>query len=224
MNQNSWETTPSSFAETVELAENFAKQEIVREMEEKQLYYHTLDHAMAVKRRSNLIFQAIKPTLQSSQSSTELNRLESIIALCAVAHDMVQNFSQRDKIKTPRKRIPGVSEVATANKLIEYLTDLNQRLSVNPFKSSILFQKEDLAIIEDAILATVCDLDPQAGKATYSFSSHSIYQPYLYDYQPKISIVGKIIALADLGTLGIDGVKPFIQEGVLVFLEDNLDV
>jgi hypothetical protein len=33
--------------------------------------------------------------------------------------------------------------------------------------------------------------------------------------------VGSIIALADLGALGMDGVEAYIQDGILVFLEDN---
>lgn len=224
MTQDSWEKTPSSFAEIVKLAEDFVKQEIIRETAKKQLYYHTIDHAIAVKRRADVIFQAIKFTLCDRYSSSELDRLGNLIALCAISHDMVQTFVLSNKTEKPRKRIPGRSEVATANKLIEYLKNINQKLLVNKTESSILFQDEDLAIIEDAILATICDRDPQAGKVTYSFSSNSIYQPYLYNSQPKISIVGQIIALADLGTLGMDGVKPFIREGILVFLEDNLDL
>ena len=73
-------------------------------------------------------------------------------------------------------------------------------------------------------MATICQLDPQAGKVKHSFSTFSIYQPYLYDPQPKISLVGSIIALADLGTLGMEGVENYIQDGVLIFLEDNLDL
>lgn len=224
MTQNSWKTTPSSFAETVELVEDFVKQEILRETAQKQLYYHTIDHALAVKRRAETIFQAIRFTLSDRYSDSELDRLGSLIAICAISHDMVQNFSLSSDDKAPRKRIPGVSEVATAHKLIEYLKQINQELSADKPEPPILFQHEDTAIIEDAILATVCDRDPQAGKAVYSFSPYSIYQPYLYNSQPKISIVGQIIALADLGTFGMDGIKPFIREGILVFLEDNLDL
>jgi len=224
MKQDSWEK-PSSFAETVRLVEDFVKQEVVRETDDKQLYYHTIDHAIAVKRRANTIFQAIKST--SSTIPTELNRLESLIKLCALAHDMVQQFSlseNSENTNIPRQRTPGVSETATVNKLFEYIENLNQTLLASGADPSVIFNDRDLAMIEDAILATVCDLDPQAGKAIYSFSAHSIYQPYLYDSQPRVSIIGKIIALSDLGTLGIDGVDSFITEGILVFLEDNLDL
>jgi hypothetical protein len=224
MNPNSWKTKPSSFTETVQLVEDFVQQEIIRETEEKQLYYHTIDHAIAVKRRANHIFQAIKFILSASQLPTELNRLNRLIELCALAHDMVQQFSRSQESKSPRQRIPGVSEAATVNKLIEYIENLNQTLLATQADASILFSDLDLATIEDGILATICDRDPQAGKASYSFSPHSIYQPYLYNLQRKTSIIGKIIALADLGTLGMEGVEPYIKEGILVFLEDNLDL
>ncbi|MCC0176953.1 hypothetical protein I4641_08165 [Waterburya agarophytonicola K14] len=224
MIQDSWETEPSSFAETVQLVENFVKGEIIRETKEKQLYYHTIDHALAVKRRANIIFKAIKPTLSTSQLLIELNRLEYLIGLSAIAHDMVQQFSLSPEIKIPRKRIAGISEIATANKLIEYINNLNQALLDRQLDSDILFTDWDIATIKDAILATICDRDPQAGKTAYSFSPYSIYQPYLYDSQAKNSIVGRIIALADLGTLGIEGVEQYIKEGILVFLEDNLDL
>jgi hypothetical protein len=224
MKHNSWRIKPNSFAETVQLVEDYVRAEIAQETQDKQLYYHTLDHALAVKRRTNLIFQGIKPVLQASHSLEELQRLESLIALCAMAHDMVQEFVVKTETYKPRQRIPGVSETATANKLIQYLRDLNQNLLPYELEPTILFSNEDLKIIEDAIAATICARDPLAGKVSYSFSPYSIYQPYLYKSQTKISLVGNVIALADLGTLGMEGIQPYLQEGILVFLEDNLDL
>jgi hypothetical protein len=224
MEHDSWETRPSSFAETVQLVEDYVRAEIAQETEDKQLYYHTLDHALAVKRRANLIFQGIKPVLQVSYSLEELQRLKSLIDLCAMAHDMVQEFVATIEPNKPRQRIPGVSETETTNKLIQYLHNLNQNLANSVLDESILFNDKDLKIIEDAIAATICDRDPLAGKVSYSFSPYSIYQPYLYNSQTKISIVGSVIALADLGTLGMEGIKPYLREGILVFLEDNLDL
>ena len=223
MKQNSWEE-PRSFAETVQLVENYVRQEITRETKDKQLYYHTLDHALAVKRRANTIFQAIESFIPKNQLPIELERLECLLGLCAIAHDLVQQFSVPTEIQMPRKRTPGVSETATVAKLIKYIQQLNQRLLKRGLDASILFNDRDLVIIEEAILATICDRDPQAGKASYSFSPYSIYQPYLYNSESKISIVGNIIALADLGTLGMDGVEQYLKEGILIFLEDNLDL
>ncbi|MBE9043666.1 hypothetical protein IQ255_04465 [Pleurocapsales cyanobacterium LEGE 10410] len=224
MKQNYWHKKPSSFAETVQLVENYVQEEIIRETQNKQLYYHTLDHALAVKRRANRIFQEIKFLLSESTSAGELNRLNCLINLCAMAHDMVQLFEPSTSSDRPRKRQTGVSEIATANKLIEYIQSLNQELTTDELDPSVLFSDRDRQIIYDAITATICERDPQASKASYSFSPYSIYQPYLYNSQSKISIVGSIIALADLGTLGIEGIENYVQDGILVFLEDNLDL
>lgn len=224
MKQSSWSKKPDSFAETVGLVESYVRQEIIQEVRNKQLYYHTLDHALAVKRRAKLIFRAIEPVLTLDRFILKSNRLENLLDVCAIAHDMVQEFVQEEAVDCPRKRIPGISETATIDKLVEYIRQLNQELSRLNVDSSILFSDLDLAIIEDTILATICDRDPQAGKSSYSFSAYSIYQPYLYSSVPKISLLGNIIALADLGTLAIDGIEPFVREGILVFLEDNLDL
>lgn len=224
MKQNHWYKKPSSFAETVQLVENYVQEEIIRETRDKQLYYHTLNHAIAVKRRANKIFQEIRFVLLESKSTNELKRLNSLIDLCAMAHDMVQLFEPHNSTSHPRKRQAEISEIATANKLIKYIQNLNRELSTYELEPSILFSDCDCQIIYDAIVATICKHDPQANKASYSFSPYSIYQPYLYNSQSKISIVGSVIALADLGALGIDGIESYIQDGILVFLEDNLDL
>lgn len=221
MKQNYWNKKPSSFAETVQLVENYVQAEIRQETKDKQLFYHTLDHALAVKRRASSIFQAIKSALAQEISADELKRLESLVNLSALAHDMVQLFDSSTQVNQPRKRLTGLSETETANKLLRYIQNLNQELTAYDLKSAILFSDRDQQIIQDAIAATVCCHDPQAGIANYTFSAHSLYQPYLYESQPKISIVGSIIALADLGTLGMEGVDKYIQDGILVFLEDN---
>ena len=224
MNQDSWKTVPSSFAETVRLVEEFVVQEIIRETKEKQLCYHTIDHAIAVKRRANMILRAIEFATLPSQTTDDSERTECLLELCALSHDMVQKFSEPSKDLTLRSRIPGISEAATANKLIEYIKELNQSLIKEQVDPAILFSQSDLAAIEEIILATICKLDPQAGKLAHTFSPSSIYQPYLYEANFKTSLSGKIIALADLGTLGMDGVEAYIQEGILIFLEDNLDI
>ena len=224
MRQNYWNENPSSFAETVELVKNYAIGEIRQETKTKQLYYHTLDHSLAVQRRVKQIFQELKFVLSQSLSSQELERLKILADLCGLAHDMVQLFGLHSTVGKPRQHISGQSEIETADKLLQYIQGLNQHLATRQFSNSVLFSDRDCQIIKDAILATICQGDPQAGKAKYSFSTFSIYQPYLYDPQPKISIVGDIIALADLGALGMEGVESYIRDGILIFIEDNLDL
>jgi hypothetical protein len=206
---------PNSFAEMAKLVENFALQEIRRETKQKQLYYHTVAHAYGVKRRANLIFQALKPILESSIEPVELSRLNSLINICAVTHDMVQEFTPPDQPHAPRKRPVGISEAATIAKLINYIEKLNQKYSKAGVNSSAIFADTDIQIIKEAIKVTIC---------IYGDNNHCIYQPHLYNQREKLSITARIIALADLGTLGIEGINAYLQEGVLVFLEENPDI
>jgi hypothetical protein len=223
MTSELWEQKPTSFTEMVQLVEQYVQDEIVQEIKDKQLYYHNLNHALAVKRRANSIFQAIRPILTANHSSQELSRLESLISICGLAHDMVQIF-EPTLPRSTRKRSDS-SELETANKLLRYIQNLNQALiqtcKTEKLDSSLLFSDREQQIIRDAIIATVCIADPQGSQVETSWSPQTIYQPYLYDAQNKISIVGSIIALADLGALGMDGVEAYIQDGILVFLEDN---
>ena len=224
MKQDYWDKKPSSFADTVQLVENYIRQEIIQEVRDKQLYYHNLDHALAVKRRANYIFQQIVPVLSQNKSFAEIERLESLVKISGLAHDMVQIFEPTTTADLSRKRPVGVSEIKTANKLLRYIQKLNRELAAYQIDPSITFSDRDCQIIRDAILATICTRDPLAGKVDYTFSPHSIYQPYLYNSQPKISIVGSIVALADLGALGMDGVENYLQDGISIFWEDNPNI
>jgi hypothetical protein len=78
-----------------------------------------------------------------------------------------------------------------------------------------MFTEEDLQIIRESIAATTC---------SYDLNNNSIYQPYLYQTQSPLSLAAKIIALADLGTLGMDGIEAYLQDSILLFAEDNPDL
>ena len=208
---------PNSFSETVQLVEKYALEEIKQEAKAKQLYYHTVNHAIAVKRRANTIFQAVRPYLDNS-NILELNRIAELIKLGAVAHDLVQEIIPATEANTSRKRPPKVSEFATIDKLTQYINNLNQALLQYNIDDVIKFSALDIQIITEAIAATICELDPLAE------ISDSIYQPYLYRSSPKISWVANIIALADLGTLGMEGAETYLHEGILIFLEENPDL
>ena len=73
----------------------------------------------------------------------------------------------------------------------------------------------DLEIIRKSISATICLFDT---------SDNSIYQPDLYNLEQEIALNARIIALADIGGLGIDGIPAYFQEGSLILLEENLDI
>lgn len=208
--------------------ESFALAEIKQETQQKQLYYHTIDHAYAVKRRANIIFQALKPIFLTKIELVELNRIKHLIDICAITHDMVQEFSFSLEQDTSRKRPFGLSETATINKLIDYIRQVNQTLlstnSQSPLprnavtgehQSIAIFTNADINTIKEAIQATICH---------YNYLNNFIYQPYLYQSDRELSVTAKIIALADLGTLGMEGIAPYQQEGILLFLEENPDI
>ncbi len=208
------ESLPISFNQTVQLIERYVIQEIEIETQNKRLYYHTVSHALAVKRRANTIFNTIYPRLEPKLNPLTLQRTRGLINIAAIAHDMVQEFVPSAKGASPRKRQRGVSEAATIVKLTHYIQNLNQQLSQADYPTLIGISNEELATLKEAIEATIC----HSGLFEYS-----LYQSDLYNKQ-DLSLVAKIIALADLGTLGMDGIEAYIQEGILIFLEDNLDI
>lgn len=213
---NEEESQPSQlFVKACDKIENFALAEIKQEIKQKQLYYHTITHVYGVKRRANIIFQALKPTLVNNIKPQALDRIECLISVCAIAHDMVQEFSFSLEKNTPRERPFGLSETATINKLINYIRKINQDLLAANSQPIIIFTEADINTIKEAILATVCH---------YDYSNDFIYQPYLYQSEKQLACTAKMIALADLGTLGMEGIEPFLQEGILLFLEENIDI
>ncbi|HHP7231875.1 MAG TPA: hypothetical protein ACFCUY_13585 [Xenococcaceae cyanobacterium] len=208
------ESLPISFAQTVQLIERYVIQEVQQETQNKQLYYHTVEHALAVKRRANSIFNAIYPLLEPKLNCLTRQRTQGLINIAAVAHDMVQEFMPSATTTSPRQRPKGASETATIIKLTNYIQQLNQKLLQANHSPLIGISDPELGIIQEAIAATIC----HSGLFEYS-----LYQSDLYN-KKDLSLVAKTIALADLGTLGMDGVEAYIREGILIFLENNLDI
>ncbi|NEP49951.1 MAG: hypothetical protein F6K65_14490, partial [Moorea sp. SIO3C2] len=130
-------------------------------------------------------------------------------------HDMVQVFLPQIQSYTSRRRESGVSEAATITKLLDYIKNQNEWISKQTSNHLTLFTDSDLQIIIEAINATIC---------WYDSLDNTIYQPDLYYSDKKLSLVAQIIALADLGTLGMEGIEAFNEEGSLLFLEENPDI
>ena len=210
---------PTTIAESIDQIKTFALQEFDREIVQKQLYYHTREHINNVKRRANQIFQVVCPYWKAvpdeGQPTLDILRMKLLLDLCAVAHDMVQVFVVQTQPHTPRQRERGVSETATIDRLLKYINGLNEQLRKHDPASPAILTDEDMTIIRDAIAATICAYQP---------TDQAIYQPDLYNPNKSLSPVARILALADIGALGIDGVKVYNQEGSLLFLEENLDI
>lgn len=216
--QNSSPVT-GSFAAAIAAVKPLVWQTFDREISQKQLYYHTQDHVKGVQHRAELIFQAIRPywqaTLAPEIAPVYLERMQLLLDLCAISHDMLQIFAPVTEPHTARKREAGVSEMATIETLLKYISSLNQLSTEPAAENSDQFTEADLLIIREAIAATICAYDPV---------EQAIYQPALYNTDPPISPVARILALADIGALGIEGIEAYNQEGRLLFLEENLDV
>ncbi|NJN57930.1 MAG: hypothetical protein HC879_10745 [Leptolyngbyaceae cyanobacterium SL_5_9] len=202
---------PKTFAESVNIAEEYALLQLEESSCQQLLHYHNEDHANAVKRRARLIFEAIAPFL--SLNEIALQRTQLLIDFCATAHDMVQIFSEHLP-DTSRKRPHGVSEAETITQLIAYIQELNQQILQHNPSSEAVFTDSDIEIIREAIEATVCE---------YNVGDRSLYQPSLYQTDKSPNIVALVTALADLGALGIEGIDAYNQEGRLISLEENPD-
>lgn len=209
---------PNSFAEAVLEIKNFAIEEIDKQTKKQQLYYHNYNHANAVEQRATKIYQEILPfwdLIFQDTTAPEPSRTKQIIDICAISHDMVQIFVPNPNCQASRKRESGVSETATIIKLIDYIQDLSNKYSQKYPDCAPLFTNLDLQVIRQAITATICLFDS---------SDRSAYQPELYNPQYEIPLVARIIALSDLGGLGIEGIKQYFAEGILLFFEDNPDM
>jgi hypothetical protein len=201
-----------TFAESVTRVNQFVLAEFEREIIEKQLYYHKIDHVIAVQQRSQLIFQIIRPYLLADVET--IKRMELLLDVCAIAHDLVQLFIPHEP-HTSRRRQAGVSENATVEKLFAYIQVFNQQILASNPESTAIFTDTDLTIIQEAIIATICD---------YDVAEQAIYQPSLYSKTQPISVVAGIIALTDINSLGIEGIAYYNREGSLLLLEENPDI
>lgn len=210
--------TPTNFEHAVTMIKEFAFAEVEKEAQKKQLYFHNYAHAQAVQRRAEIIFNAIEPfwdKICPESNSSDIKRAKYLIDICAASHDMVQEFLPLKSPQTARQRESGVSENATTNKLIDFIKQLNKNFAAQNPGIPPLFTQSDLKIIRKSISATICLFDT---------SDNSIYQPDLYNLQQQIALNARIIALADIGGLGIDGIRAYLQEGSLILLEENLDI
>jgi hypothetical protein len=217
-NSEHYETLARSLPQTFSEAVNWVKTDILaefdREITQKQLYYHDREHIDKVRSRSQLIFSTIVPHLSLSLEDRE--RMELLLDLCAVAHDAIQIFLPLSQPHTSRQREAGRSERMTIDMLFNYIHHLHRQLTANGIDRSVQFSDIDLAVIKEAIESTICAYDPE---------DKAIYQSALYeDCGENLSLVTKIIALADIGSLGMEGIAAYNREGGLLFLEENPDL
>lgn len=209
--------SPQCFRDSVELMMGYVRHEMSRETTDKLLYFHNFSHVDAVRRRAEIIFDAVRPYWQAELNQLhdplDLERMRDLLRLAALAHDLVQDFLPVEPWSA-RRREKGVSEHKTVDQLLAVIAELNADLAEQqPHNPDIQFSETDCDILREAISATICDFDP---------SDRAIFQPYLYTDQEK-SNIAIILALADIGALAVEGIEAFRQEGREIFLEENLD-
>ncbi len=199
-------TSISPLIYTIEQIKESAMQIFDREITEKCLCYHTREHIQGVQSRASQIFKSVSPFLKPTENP---HRLEYLLDFCAVTHDLIQIFIPHTESNITRRREPGISELTTIQVVLDQIQKFDSQQDNETFTAS------DLYIIREAILATICEYDP---------IEKAIFQPMLYETNRPISYVSRILALADIGTLGIEGIDAYNTEGRLLFLEENPDV
>jgi hypothetical protein len=198
--------SPSPLMNATEQIKESLMQIFDREITEKCLCYHTRDHLQGVQRRASQIFKVVSPFLKSIENPS---RLEHLLDFCAITHDLIQVFIPHTEANITRRREPGISELSTIQVVLDQIQKFDSQQDRDSFTAC------DLYIIREAILTTICEYDP---------IEQAIFQPMLYETDRPISYVSRILALADIGTLGIEGIEAYNSEGRLLFLEENPDV
>ena len=174
----------------------------------ERLEYHNLRHTKDVLRRFDTILNLVRdhaPHLYSEHS-------HHVGRFGAAHHDTVQKWV-RNSISDPdgltkvlRKRLVGKNEAESTAEAIELMNRLNQESGTE------IFTQEDKSLIAEAHEATVPSFD---------LVRHTVVQPNLTE---SSSVITRAIALADLGTAGMDGPEAFLSEGDALFREENIDI
>lgn len=135
---------------------------------------------------------------------TAMGASEEDITLAGIAaafHDTVQNWEEfiRPDGATMRKRFAGQNEKDSAAEAIAWMRETG------------IYSEYRAALVTEAILATV---------PGWNVEQKTVYQPNL---RPDSHPVVRAVALADLGTGGMEG-ETFVTEGDPLFREENLDI
>ncbi len=165
------------------------------------LTYHNSLHTETVIKNTELILRMIRsvnPELVSEKDIT-------LGKLAAAFHDVVQEWESgtdtSGAIKRMRKN--GDNEEKSADESIVFIDN-----TVNTLFGPI-FSEKDKNVVKEAIIVTI----PR-------FNEGCVSQPNLTS---KTSIVARAVALADLGTAGLESGERFFRDAVALFREDNIN-
>lgn len=168
-----------------------------------RLPFHNRAHSEAVTRRTKKILETIQGSVPDSVSDRNIK----LAQLIAANHDTVQNWQENTANgQRKRQRFVEQNEQASFEKLMKKLELANRK------SGQMFFTPEDLRLAQEAIMATVPGFDMKVG---------TVVQPKL---SSESSVIARAVALADLGTAGMEGPEVFLAEGDALFREENLDI
>ncbi|MDP3947726.1 MAG: hypothetical protein Q8Q41_03495 [bacterium] len=171
-----------------------------------RLPFHNTRHTKDVVRRTGLIFSAIREARPELVSERDI----ALGRLTAAYHDIIQRWEENrardgEFEKTMRRRFTTQNEYESAERAVQFMDCLDA--AQDP-----LFTEEDKMIVREAIDVTIPGFSPEKG---------TVIQPNLKETS---SLITRAIALADLGTAGMDGARAYAEEGDALFREENLDI
>lgn len=172
------------------------------------LAFHNTQHTRGVIERTKKILEAMG-------ASDRLVRLGEFVA---ANHDTVQEYEitvDANSGVKKRSRFVEKNEDASADEAITYMRTYPS-----------IFDEEDMETVREAIQATIPGFD--MGKKT-------VIQPNLLEsinaatVQERLmtsasELVTRALALADLGTAGMEEPDSFVHDGDAIFREENIDV
>lgn len=175
--------------------------------ERNRLHFHQTRHTKDVYRRTELILLAVREIEPNLVSKHNLQ----IGLLAAGFHDVVQEWVEEKvpegkHLKLFRRRLFGSNERASIGDTVGYMNRVNKEAQTE------IFSWNDKVLVTEAINVTIPSFDPKVS---------TVVQPNLLT---TTSMVARAVALADLGTAGLDGQKSFSYDGDAIFREENMDV
>ena len=175
---------------------------------ENNLAYHNSEHTQSMLQRVEKIMAA------SGASERDIK----LATLAGAFHDTVQNWERRSydtngaitdspehAVKVLRIRDTHTNEQESVGEVLAFMREANEQ---NPDT----FTELDMATVSEAILATIPQFDSASG---------TVVQPVV---DKNSYIIARSIALADIGTAGMEEPHVFLAEGNAIFREDNLDI
>lgn len=170
------------------------------------LEFHNEIHTQEVKERTRKILEA----MGVSERRVRLGEL------LAAYHDTIQGFQEKKRERDGammRDRFISKNEEASAEELITYMKSYPKA-----------FDDEEIGMVLSGIQHTVPDWDipnKTVKQPNFLDSIKEARGQQLNSNSPEL--VKRALALADLGTAGMDGPEKYIPEGNKIFREENLD-